>query len=701
VLPTGTSATIDGVVVVNGDRVLFTNLSSNNNRVYVVSGVGTALAWQVQAEGQAGSGAPTDGDVLDVQEGETYADRILQYTGTAWASITSTDMVTGPASATANAVARFSGPTGKIIKNSGVLIDDADNMTGVASLKIGAGALDSSAIAQFTSTTKGFLPPSMTTTQRDAIDTPAPGLFLFNNITAALNYYSGSAWTALQRDLLLTLTANEDLLVRRSGVLARLAVGSDGQVLTIVGGQVAWGSSSSGVTTVGAFGSSPNSAGALVSGSTLTLQPADASNPGGVSTAAQTFAGAKTFAAKPVFPQGLLQGVRGSDTTSLSWSGATSAQSGLTFYTTGGADFMAALSQGYRVFETTYRAATDRQEVILNSKTMLGYDPSAEVESRILGGRSSLSDSTGGFLSANIGQQVPGTGNAGIHMINSNDWSITNTSSYGLRFLMGYASNYGLVLYGSNFQFGWASDGGGGIGLSCSSPNAISDTRPSHVVAKYAFAAGYANGKTGLGSTVEGFFGPAGTLANPAFTSHTDTNTGMYFPAADTVGVSAGGIGVVQFDAGGPGSNRRLTSVAASQDLYISASANLYLGVQNIQEMMRFLATDSGQVIVYRPLRMNINSEGPGRTSYSFNNHPDGGLGYISSTVLGLSTAGAWRMQWKSGVAFVNAAASAESTGAGTPLLGTNCPASTLTAPYTWLKVETSDGSTVYIPAWK
>jgi hypothetical protein len=41
------------------------------------------------------------------------------------------------------------------------------------------------------------------------------------------------------------------------------------------------------------------------------------------------------------------------------------------------------------------------------------------------------------------------------------------------------------------------------------------------------------------------------------------------------------------------------------------------------------------------------------------------------------------------------------STGAGSALLGTNSPAVTNTAPYTWLKVLTSDGSTAYVPAWK
>lgn len=41
------------------------------------------------------------------------------------------------------------------------------------------------------------------------------------------------------------------------------------------------------------------------------------------------------------------------------------------------------------------------------------------------------------------------------------------------------------------------------------------------------------------------------------------------------------------------------------------------------------------------------------------------------------------------------------STGAGSAALGANSPAVTLTAPYTWAKVITSDGSTGYIPIWK
>jgi len=45
--------------------------------------------------------------------------------------------------------------------------------------------------------------------------------------------------------------------------------------------------------------------------------------------------------------------------------------------------------------------------------------------------------------------------------------------------------------------------------------------------------------------------------------------------------------------------------------------------------------------------------------------------------------------------------AGTNSTGAGSALLGANSPASTLTAPYTWITVITSDGSTGFIPVWK
>src|SRR5579863_2433537 len=50
-----------------------------------------------------------------------------------------------------------------------------------------------------------------------------------------------------------------------------------------------------GDVTLNAFGSTPNADGLSISGQALTLQPADATNPGAVSNTTQSFAGNKTF----------------------------------------------------------------------------------------------------------------------------------------------------------------------------------------------------------------------------------------------------------------------------------------------------------------------------------------------------------------------------------------------------------------------
>ncbi|MBC7743883.1 MAG: hypothetical protein H7096_02135, partial [Flavobacterium sp.] len=51
-----------------------------------------------------------------------------------------------------------------------------------------------SSILELRSTTAGFLPPRMTTTERNAVVTPATGLLVYNTSTSQLNYYNGTAW---------------------------------------------------------------------------------------------------------------------------------------------------------------------------------------------------------------------------------------------------------------------------------------------------------------------------------------------------------------------------------------------------------------------------------------------------------------------------------------------------------------------------
>jgi hypothetical protein len=59
---------------------------------------------------------------------------------------------------------------------------------------IGTDSDDASAIVNVASVSKGFLPPRMTTAQRDAITSPAEGLVIYNTTTKVLNFYNGTAW---------------------------------------------------------------------------------------------------------------------------------------------------------------------------------------------------------------------------------------------------------------------------------------------------------------------------------------------------------------------------------------------------------------------------------------------------------------------------------------------------------------------------
>lgn len=86
-----------------------------------------------------------------------------------------------------------------ITNNDLNFLGGASGVTNLATLKnggslgIGTTSPNSSSLLDVTSTTKGFLPPRMTTTQRDAIASPVEGLVIYNLTTHKLNVYT-TAW---------------------------------------------------------------------------------------------------------------------------------------------------------------------------------------------------------------------------------------------------------------------------------------------------------------------------------------------------------------------------------------------------------------------------------------------------------------------------------------------------------------------------
>ena len=72
-------------------------------------------------------------------------------------------------------------------------------------------------------------------------------------------------------------------------------------------------------------------------------------------------------------------------------------------------------------------------------------------------------------------------------------------------------------------------------------------------------------------------------------------------------------------------------------------------------------------------------------------------LGAYGGAILTLGSGSATDLPLLANVKF----SGVNTTGAGSAALGANCPATTLTAPYTWVRVKTSDGSTGWLPIWK
>ncbi len=68
------------------------------------------------------------------------------------------------------------------------------SLASMAQVGIGTTSPNTTAALDVESTTKGFLPPRMTTVQRNAIASPADGLTIFNTTENCLQWYNGTGW---------------------------------------------------------------------------------------------------------------------------------------------------------------------------------------------------------------------------------------------------------------------------------------------------------------------------------------------------------------------------------------------------------------------------------------------------------------------------------------------------------------------------
>jgi hypothetical protein len=105
-------------------------------------------------------------------------------------NLVNTATVTNIVNADVSATAAIAGS--KITPNFG-----SQNVVTTGAGGFGTATPDAKAALDVTSTTQGFLPPRMTTAQRDAITSPTAGLVLYNSSTNKLQVRTNTAWTDL------------------------------------------------------------------------------------------------------------------------------------------------------------------------------------------------------------------------------------------------------------------------------------------------------------------------------------------------------------------------------------------------------------------------------------------------------------------------------------------------------------------------
>jgi hypothetical protein len=125
--------------------------------------------------------------------------------------------VDGPASSTDNALVRFSGTTGKIIQNSGIIADDSDNVTGMNNLDLdgtldvtGLGTFDAGLGVTGTATVTGTQDIIHTATENDdhafEIDCDAAG---FSDVKAVDIAYVTGAIAATEEEAVILVNIHE------------------------------------------------------------------------------------------------------------------------------------------------------------------------------------------------------------------------------------------------------------------------------------------------------------------------------------------------------------------------------------------------------------------------------------------------------------------------------------------------------------
>ena len=167
----------------NGGTAVSTADAAPSNTMLYVKGFGsTSATTALLVQNSAGTQSLKLGDGGSLQIGLT--------SGTNWTFNTNI--------LSSNQYAYIAGSNGSVLTNGnfsgGVYGNDNGGKVADSGISISQVA---SAVLEVSSTTRGFLPPRMTTTQKNAISSPASGLMVYDTDTNKLCCYNGTSWNDL------------------------------------------------------------------------------------------------------------------------------------------------------------------------------------------------------------------------------------------------------------------------------------------------------------------------------------------------------------------------------------------------------------------------------------------------------------------------------------------------------------------------
>jgi nitrogen fixation protein len=190
--------------IVQGPQILFLVAAIERARIFATTGnvgIGTTTdaGFKLDVNGTARvSGTTTITPATLTGTGSTSALDISQTWNTTGTPIALKVNITDTASAALSDLislqvggsVRF-----RVLKSGFFALNGSGEILG--STLIGGTAINASSQLEVRSTTKGFLPPRMTTTQKNAIASPAAGLMVYDTTLNLMSVYNGTIWISL------------------------------------------------------------------------------------------------------------------------------------------------------------------------------------------------------------------------------------------------------------------------------------------------------------------------------------------------------------------------------------------------------------------------------------------------------------------------------------------------------------------------